>query len=409
MIMDTKNGRRNFIKKSAAGLAGLSFIPNLLDGEQQNPSTAAPTPKKVKPIYRTLGKTGIKLPVVSMGVMNADNPDLVRAALESGIVLLDTAHVYQMGRNEEMVGQVIKGKPRDSFIIATKVVGEQMDRSTGLYTENTKPEPFLEKFELSLKRLGLNYVDILYLHNVSKREAVLFEPLMNALIKLKKEGKTRFIGVSTHRNEPEVIRAAVEGKVHDVVLTSYNFRQPHIKEMNNAIAEAVKAGLGIVAMKTQTGGFWDKEKQKPINMKAALKWALQDENIHTAIPGFTTFDQLALDLSVMEDLKLTAQEEADLNSGIQEGRAGLYCLQCGQCLGQCGKGFDIPTLMRGYMYAYGYKNMALAKETVESVELAGIPCRDCGTCPVRCTMGFDVRDRIMDIARIKDVPTDFLV
>ena len=67
--------------------------------------------KKESFIYRSLGKTGIRIPIVSMGVMNANNPQLVQAALDAGIVLFDTAHMYQGGRNEEMIGKVIKGSP----------------------------------------------------------------------------------------------------------------------------------------------------------------------------------------------------------------------------------------------------------------------------------------------------------
>jgi acyl-CoA synthetase (AMP-forming)/AMP-acid ligase II len=74
--------------------------------------------------------------------MNADNPELVRAALDAGIVHFDTAHYYQRGRNEEMIGQMIKGRPRDSFVIATKVLGSPIDSKTGLY----KPEATEEVF-----------------------------------------------------------------------------------------------------------------------------------------------------------------------------------------------------------------------------------------------------------------------
>ncbi len=56
-----------------------------------------------------------------MGVQQSDNPNLLRAALDAGIVHLDTGHIYSRGRNEEMIGGVIKGRPRDSFVIATKV------------------------------------------------------------------------------------------------------------------------------------------------------------------------------------------------------------------------------------------------------------------------------------------------
>lgn len=403
-MTEIKSGRRSFIKKSVAGLAGVTVLPSVLKGGEPGEK-----PKKKKLIYRTLGKTGIKVPIVSMGVMNADNPRLVQAALEAGIVHLDTAHVYQRGRNETMIGEAVKGIPRDSFVLATKVVPTGADKETKEYTSKTSAAEFVKTFETSLKRLQMEYVDILYLHSAKNRQNVLFEPLLNAMLKLKKQGKVKFIGVSTHRNEPEVLRAAVESKAHDVVLTAYNFKQPHLDEMHKAIDYAAKAGIGIVAMKTQAGVYWDKEKQKPINMKAALKWALQNPNVHTSIPGFTTFDQLELDLSVMESLALTAQEEADLKPGKKLGFNGLYCQQCDTCVGQCGKGFDIPTLMRGYMYAYGYKNMSLAKETVDSVNMAGVPCTGCSSCSVTCPMGFDVRGKIADIARIKDVPGDFLV
>ena len=70
---------------------------------------------------------------------------------------------------------------------------------------------------------------------------------------------------------------------------------------------------------------------------------------------------------------------------------------------------DIPTMMRSYMYAYGYKNPAKAKETLQFLDLSNLACNRCPTCHVQCTMGFDVRDKVIDIARIKHVPKEFLV
>jgi len=93
----------------------------------------------------------------------------------------------------------------------------------------------VENFETSLKRLGVSYVEILYLHNVVTRQAALFEEYLSAMVKLKEQGKARFIGVSTHGNEPEVIRAVAGSGVHDVVLTAYNFRQPHVADVEAAM------------------------------------------------------------------------------------------------------------------------------------------------------------------------------
>jgi predicted aldo/keto reductase-like oxidoreductase len=303
---------------------------------------------------------------------------------------------------------MIKGRPRESYVIATKVLGAPVDRKTGLSTKDATAGPFIEKFETSLKRLGLDHVDILHHHNVACRGAALYEPFLGALQDMKKQGKARFVGVSTHMHEPEVIRAAVESGVYDVVLTAYNFRQPHAAEVEKAIEEANKAGLGVIAMKTQAGVYWDSERQRPINMKAALKWALRSKNVHTAIPGFTTFEQMETDLSVMEHLELSPAEELDLKEDERMGLRGLFCDQCAECKKQCPHGVEIPTLMRSYMYAYGYRNLAAAKETFESSGMETLPCDACDRCVVECRMGFDVKKRATDIARIRHVADDFI-
>lgn len=142
-------------------------------------------------------------------------------------------------------------------------------------------------------------------------------------------------------------------------------------------------------------------------MKAALKWALQNQNVTTAIPGFTAFDQMKLDLTVMDDLTLTPEEKEDLGLEGQKSHAGLYCQQCGLCEQQCLFNVDVPALMRSYMYAYGYKNLNLAQNTIGDLE-SRLPCSDCLSCSVICPNGFDVRQKAEDIIRLKTVPREFL-
>ena len=288
-------GRRDFMKSTLAGFGGLFFLPQI--DKKQELKVVEAKGKEKKFVYRTLGKTGIKLPAINMGVMLTDNPNLVRVALDSGVVLLDTAQVYQRGQNEGMIGEVLKGRPRDSYVIATKARLPN-NQTTGLYTEEATEEAFLKKVDDSLKNLGLEYVDIYYHHNVWKRESALYEPILKALEKIKKAGKARFVGITTHMNEPEVIQAAVDSKFYDVILTAYNFQQKHYVEMRNAIARAAQAGIGIVGMKAIRGGSG----QTPIvkNTAAALKWVLQDSNVTTIVPGFTTFEHIKIDLAVME-------------------------------------------------------------------------------------------------------------
>ena len=400
-----KFGRRNFIKKGIAGVATLTVAPSILQG-----SLLTGDKKNTKIVTRKLGNTGLELPVVSMGVMNADNPNLLRAAHEKGIVHFDTAHAYQRGRNEEMVGKVLKDMKRDSFIVSTKIPGNKYDIESKEWKIKTDAEDFVEKFETSLERLQMDYVDILYFHARNNRQEALEPELVETMIKLKEQGKTRFIGVSSHRNEPEVIQAAIDSKTYDIVLTAYNFKQKHFASVGKAIEDASKAGLGVIGMKTQAGVFWDKkEKENKINMKAALKWVLENPHVHTTIPGFATFDQMNEDIEIMEDLTLSSQEIKDLKLGEEMGMLGMYCNQCGECNGQCNKNVDIPTLMRSYMYAFGYNNLLQAKDTLNSTGLKALPCNECDECNVNCKMGFDVRDKLQNIYEVQSIPDTFLV
>ena len=392
-------GRRDFMKSSVAGLG--SFV--YLSSNEKRPEEAKETsPKKT---YRVLGKTGIRLPVITMGVMNTSNPALVRAALEAEIFFLDTAQGYQRGTNEAMIGEVLKGRSRDSFALATKA-HPPTDRATGLMTEEATEEDYTKRIDKSLKNLGLDYVDIYHNHGVWTREATLHEPTLTALEKAKKAGKIRFIGVTTHRNEPEVIQAAIDSKVYDVVLTAYNYRQKHSEEVKKAITRATEAGLGIIAMKTIGGNVGGSYQAPKIDARAGIKWALQDPHVHTVIAGFTTFDQMELDLTIMKDMALSRSEKETLRRAALQ--PGLYCQGCGSCLTQCVKQLPIPDLMRAYMYVYGYRNLTAAQDLLFSLSLPSNLCGDCSSCPVKCLNQWNVSDRVQNIVRLREVPAEFI-
>jgi predicted aldo/keto reductase-like oxidoreductase len=390
--------RRDFMKSTMAGVGGFFFLASKVKGEEKKQSDR-------KFVYRPLGKTGLKLPIVSMGMVSAGSPNLVRAALDAGIVYLDTAHGYQRGQNEALVGEVISGRPRDSYVIGTKVM-MPYSKITFLYTEEATEGAFIKRLDESLKRLGLEYVDILYHHEAGRRESALFEPILKAMEKAKNSGKARFVGISTHRNEPEVIQAAIDSKFYEIVLTAYNFKQKYYLQVKEAVAKAAQSGLGVVAMKVM-GGVTFQDPLRPINPSAALKWVLQDVNVTTTVPGFCTFEEMKTDLSVMKDLALTDSEKEYLKTACAA--PGLYCQGCGQCEKQCLAKLPIPDLMRAYMYTYGYRRPAAARELVISLGLPSRVCEDCGQCPVKCTNGWKVASKIRDVARLRGVPKEYLV
>lgn len=400
----TGMSRRQFIGSAASGAAAAGFGVSVL---AQDSEVAEKTDRGDELVYRTLGRTGLRIPLLSFGVMNSDNPDLLRKAFDLGLNHLDTAHVYLRGNSERVIGEVVESRGnRDKVFIATKMRFAR-DRERNVFVqEGTAREPgatsenLFSQLETSLKRLRTDYVDILYLHSCYSPEMATFEPLMKALVKAKEQGKARFIGVSTHSDEPNVIRAAVDAGVYDVVLSSYNFLQEHKDAVREAFAYAAQKGVGVIAMKTQGGRRLNQQEGIEVNHRAALKWVLNDENVCTTIPGMTTFDQMDLNYGVMADLELSEAEKRELKlASLLPGT--LFCQTCGQCIPSCPKQAHVPTLMRAYMYAEAYKNRVQAEETLASLppELGLGACAECDSCSATCHRGLPIGERVRELSR----------
>jgi uncharacterized protein len=205
-------------------------------------------------------------------------------------------------------------------------------------------------------------------------------------------------------NEPEIIHAAVDANAYDVILTAYNSRQRHYVEVRDAIARAAQAGLGVVGMKAIRGG--NRQDPNVKNTGAALKWVLSDPSVHVTVPGFTTFEEMELDLALMENLVLSDDEKKDLQK--EAFVPGLYCQGCRDCLGVCPERLPIPDLMRAYMYTYGYRNLEHAQDLILSLNLPAKVCENCSDCLINCSIGFKVAAKIRDVARLREVPSEFI-
>lgn len=157
--------------------------------------------------------------------------DIVKAGLNSGITLLDTAYAYGLGHSEELIGKAIKDYNRHSFAIATK--GAQ-DFSSGQQIINNDPQFLVQQVDNSLRRLQTDYLDIFYIHfpdeQTPKAEAV------GALQRLKEQGKIRAIGISNF-SLSQIVEANADGYV-DVVEDEYSLlHQQNAKEMMPYLAE----------------------------------------------------------------------------------------------------------------------------------------------------------------------------
>ncbi len=400
------NNRRDFLKKSVMGISGAALLPGAIKAAE----TSIHETKLISELpVRTLGKTDLKIPVLSMGTGDTNNSALVKGALDQGVKLFGTSAYYGNGNNEAMLGGLLKTIPRDSYMIATSAMPKGIDHQNGLFTDITAAESYKADVEAGMKRLNVDHLDILFLPFVGKRESVFFEPLLRVMEDFKKSGKARFIGIASHSFIGEALRGAADTGIYDVAMIAYNFKLEQPYAVISAVDYAAGKGLGLIAMKSMAGGYWDKERTQPISSSAALKWVLQNKNIHTIMSGMTSFDELLKNVEMVKNPGLTDEDKKELKLAGANHEHGLYCLQCRECEGQCRYNLDIPTLMRSYMYAYGYRNLHHAQQTVEMVDLSGNTCNQCDECTVSCKSGFNLKSKISDIARLKDVPSDFLM
>jgi hypothetical protein len=401
--MKTESSRRNFLAAGlalpAAGLAKPTAAP--LPAQAAAPGA----PKQVKLTYRTLGKTGLKVTSLSFGCMTASDPTVLTRAADIGIIHFDTARGYQGGNNERMVGAALKGK-RQQAIVSSKSIGK-----TG--------KEVLADLDTSLRELGTDYLDIWYLHN-RNTPAEVTDDLLEAQRSAKKAGKIRFAGVSTHYDMDRMLEYLVKLGQTDVVLTTYNFAMRNVAldneparvaDMTAAIQKARKAGMGIVAMKTLAGGLSRVSRgdrlygaaqdavKKTFSQEggplAAIKWALKNQSLDTAIVCMTDHDQLDENLRAMAE-PYTDKDEKLLNQLLAY-IGPMYCRMCGACGGVCDKGVPVPDVLRFLTYVEGYGQFALAREKFLELpeRVRAIRCSDCGSCSVHCPNGVHVRDRVL--------------
>lgn len=371
-MFSEKMGRRKFMKRMSSVFLGM-ITPSVW---KVSPSRAK-TEKTPTLEYRTLGRTGLKVTEVSMGVMNCSNPAVLHRAFDLGINFYDTADCYMRGRNEEMVGQVFKGR-RDKIFIQTKVHAhdeKQMRASV----------------ERSLRRLQTDYIDVLLWHNQHSSNEISDPNLFEFMQKMKKEGKTRFTGFSAHSNMASLLKEATKTNYHDVALVSYNFT--HSQKLREAIAMAAKSGIGIVAMKTQAGGY-KKEKMGGLSpYQAALKYVLMDQNVSVAIPGVTTIEQIEECAAVM-GTSLSKGDIAELKQ-YQSFLHGKICTMCGGCIGECPLEVPYHDLLRVVMYHDGYENDSLVRESLKMIGSRDIQnCSECSSCSVQCKRGVSIQAQV---------------
>jgi len=246
-------------------------------------------------LYRRFGKTGLQIPVFSCGGMRyqqswndkdkftpesqANLQATIHRALDVGITHIETARGY--GTSEEQLGHVLPKLPRKDLIVQTKVA------------PSADPKEFLKTFDKSMSLLKLEYVDLLALHGINNEELLeqSIRPggCLEAALELKRQGRARHIGFSTHAHCKTIVKAIEDGRFEYVNLHWYYVFQ------NNwpAVEAATRHDMGVfIISPTEKGGLLFKPSDKLRKMTEPLSpivfnnaWCLAHPQIHTLSVG----------------------------------------------------------------------------------------------------------------------------
>lgn len=216
---------------------------------------------------RKLGNSDLVVSSIGLGLMgmspgtygetnDAQSIKTIHRALELGITLLDTADVYGNGHNEELLGQALKGR-RDQAVVATKfALGPNFQGING------HPVYVKKSVEESLRRLGMDYIDLYYQHRVDPNVPI--EETVGAMAELVNEGKVRFLGLS--EADASIIRRA--HKVHPIsaLQTEYSLWSRDIED--EILPTVNELGITFVAYSPLSRGFISGELRKIEDLEA---------------------------------------------------------------------------------------------------------------------------------------------
>jgi aryl-alcohol dehydrogenase-like predicted oxidoreductase len=333
---------------------------------------AAPAPAAAPP-KRPLGTTGFTVSTVSFGAMTTRDPEVIRFAVARGVDYVDTADCYMGGENERIVGRALAGI-RDKVVLATKVHIASVDR-------------MIRSAENSLRSLKVDVIDILQLHGIRTEDEVTDGRAREALQKLIEQGKVRAAGVTTHGGQETVLRAVEKHGFYKTVLVAYNFRSG--TALSDTIRSVAESGVGVIAMKTQAGGYPSPPGGASPH-QAALAWVLSNPGVAAAIPGMTTYAQVEENLGA-RGKRISFGDRVALRRYAME-IGDRHCSLCGSCAGSCPLGVDVPSVLRSLTYSEGYRQEELARSAYSALPAGrnAAACTECGSCLVACRLRLPV-------------------
>lgn len=353
--------RRDFMMRTlaggaTAGIAGTFSAKALAQQADADAAAASKVPRRV------LGKTGVTVPIILMGGSQAFDPKydrLLHAGFNKGVDYIDTAEQYANGKSQIGVAAFQKQVGRDKVWITSK---------SAIAADRATPELYLTRLDDCLRSLETDYMDMYFMHMI-KDERHLDPEFIAMGETIRKSGRAKFFGFSCHDgNVVELMEKAAKVGGIDAIMFRFNFRQYGDAALNRAIDNCVKAGIGLIAMKTQASIPDDQEnvvewQSKEFTLQQAkLKSVWADERFSASVSGMNNLEILeANTAAAMSPVQLSMSEFVQLNR-LAALTAHLHCTGCNSiCEAKIDGKVRIADALRYLMYHESYHEPETAR------------------------------------------------
>ncbi|MBN2288372.1 MAG: aldo/keto reductase [Candidatus Glassbacteria bacterium] len=387
--------RRTFIR---AGMltAGSTATAGMCQTAPREEKAAGPQ-EKAGMKYRALGRTGLEVSEVCFGTYGWQDSPVLEAAIASGVNLVCTCSDYQDGAAERAIAPSV-AKHRDSLAVLS---GLDCFRSPG-------EQEMLERLDISLENLGTGYLDFWVPHQADTVENVADPAIPRAFEKMKKAGKARHLGISTHSKDLEaMLNRAIDLGYYELILCKYNFME-YTSQME-IFERAAEKGIGVIVFKVRAGARESEVEalqKKGLELgQARVRWALSNPNVSSVCAHFSNFS--AVDSYLEAVSKQLSLGDARLIEDYRRAFASRYCRSCGTCAGRCPHGVDVAGVMRYHMYFkyYGFEKEAMARYAALPQGSRPLACSDCpAPCEAACPHGLSTRRNLVEAAELLAAP-----
>jgi aryl-alcohol dehydrogenase-like predicted oxidoreductase len=356
--------RRDFFKKTAAIGLGAS-VGGTAWSRSRQALAGVTLPSEPVP-RRPFGRSGVTVSALSLGGMFdiLNNRLMLAKALDWGINYWDTAEGYGGGRSEEGIGRWFARNPatREQVFLVTKL-------------SPRRGRDFTPRLEESLKRLHTDYIDLFFVHGIRSIDDIP-DDLASWSQAMKKAGKIRLFGFSTHSNMEGCLAGAAKLPWIDGIMFTYNYRLMHEDPMKEAVDACHRAGIGLTAMKTQGGGPLKSDSDSEIEMagrfmqkgftehQAKLMAVWQDKRIAAICSQMPNLTILAANAVAAGGQTRLSQSDRALLARYARETGHDYCAGCGRlCSEALAQRVPVNDVMRCLMYSHSYQDLGLARST----------------------------------------------